>query len=268
MRAVALGNSPYPRKMLAFHEAACELLGMAPAVDLQERAAIAERERLLAVKLPAAVIEWYSLRGALEVLAGATGDRALGATELGEPPDGWGGGPRELLRQGLLVIRVEHQGTCHWAVRLDDGADPRVLVEVGSRQDTPIWRLHAASFSDYVFTLAWDRQAFLLPYCLAAQDVRLDGRDLALLEQEFSQRQRTWAWPGHTNYRFERGDQRVVVWDGDQQADWSLLAGSAEGLAALAGRVWGCGELASSLYAPAAEMASEEVLAALRAARR
>jgi hypothetical protein len=265
MRAVVPDVAPYPRRMLRFHQSACDLLGLAPTVDLDERAAIAERERWLGVRLPAAVVEWYSLRGAMDVLAGATGDRALGAAELGEPSDGWGGGLTPLVRQGLLVIRVEHQGACHWAVRLDDGTDPRVLVEVGSQSNGVIWRLHAASFSDYVFTLAWDRLAFVLPYCLAAQDLPLERRDLALLEQEFAQRQRTWAWPGHTNYRFERGDQRVVIWEGDGQADWSLLAGSAEGLEALGRTLWDCGGLASSLYAPAGEPGSEEVLAALRA---
>jgi hypothetical protein len=251
--------------MLRFHQSACDLLGLAPTVDLDERAALTERERQLGVRLPAALVEWYSLRGAMDILAGATGDRALGAAELGEPPDGWGGGLTRLVDQGLLVIRVEHQGACHWAVRLDDGADPRVLVAVGARGDGAIWRLHAASFSDYVFTLAWDRLAFVLPYCLAAQDQPLERRDLAMLEREFTQRQRTWAWPGHTNYRFERGGQRVVVWEGDRQADWSLLAGSAEELAALGRTLWDRGGLSSSLYAPAGEPGSAKVLAALRA---
>jgi len=268
MRAVKPASAPYPPRMLQYHQAACDLLGLTPTVDLNERATIAERERQLGAKFPASVVEWYSLRGAPAILAGATGDRVLGAAELGEPPHGWGGGPQRLIHKGLLVIRVEHVGACHWAVRLDDGADPRVLIEVSSPADAVIWRLHAASFSDYVFTLAWDRLAFVLPYCLAAQDLPLDRRDLALLEREFVQQQRTWAWPGHTNYRFARGDQRVVVWDGDGQADWSLLAGSAEGLAALGRTLWNRGELASSLYAPAGEPASQAVLAALRAAHR
>jgi hypothetical protein len=255
--------------MLRFHQATCELLGMPPVVDLPSRAAIAERERQLGVKLPASVSEWYSLPGAINVLVGATDDYAMRIEELGEPFDGWGKGPRDLVREGLVVIRIENQGVCSWAVRLDDGADPRVLIEVDSKPDAVIWRLHAASFSDYVLTLAWDGLAFGLPFGLAAQDSPLERHDLALLEREFEQRDRTWGWPGHTNYRFERGDQRVIVWDGEGQADWWLLAPTAEALAGLARTLWDCGGLASSLYAacrdPGVQDVAEEVLAALRA---
>jgi hypothetical protein len=255
--------------MLRFHQATCELLGMPPVVDLPSRAAIAERERRLGVKLPASVAEWYSLPGAINVLVGATDDYAMRIEELGEPFDGWGKGPRDLVQEGLLVIRRENQGVCNWAVRLDDGADPRVLIEVDSKPDLVIWRLHAASFSDYVLTLAWDRLAFGLPFGLAAQDSPLERHDLALLEREFEQQDRTWGWPGHTNYRFERGEGRVIVWDGEGQADWWLLAPTAEALAGLASTLWSCGGLASSLYAacrdPTVQDVAEEVLAALRA---
>jgi hypothetical protein len=255
--------------MLRFHQATCELLGMPPVVDLPTRATIAERERRLGVKLPASVAEWYSLPGAVNVLVGATDDHAMRIEELGEPFDGWGKGPRDLLEEGLLVIRTENQGVCNWAVRLDDGVDPRVLIEVDSKPDLVIWRLHAASFSDYVLTLAWDRLAFGLPFGLAAQDSPLERHDLALLERGFEQQDRTWGWPGHTNYRFERGEGRVIVWDGEGQADWWLFAPTAEALAGLASTLWSCGGLASSLYAacrdPAVQDVAEEVLAALRA---
>jgi hypothetical protein len=255
--------------MLRFHQATCELLGMPPVVDLPSRAAIAERERQLGVKLPASVAEWYSLPGAVNVLVGATDDHAVRIEELGEPFDGWGKGPRDLVGEGLLLIRTENQGVCHWAVRLDDGADPRVLIEVDSKPDAVIWRLHAASFSDYVRTLAWDALAFGLPFGLAAQDAPLERHDLALLEREFVQKDRTWGWPGHTNYRFERGDQRVIVWDGAGQADWWLFAPTAEALAGLARTLWDCGGLAASLYGACRDASvqdvAEEVLAALRA---
>jgi hypothetical protein len=98
--------------MLRFHQQTCELLGIDPVVDAAARAAISDRERRLGVRIPAAVVEWYMLGGAdaVVVLAGANDDYALGIEELGEPFDGWGGGRRDFVREGLLVIRIENQG--------------------------------------------------------------------------------------------------------------------------------------------------------------
>jgi hypothetical protein len=189
-----------------------------------------------------------------------------------------GSGRRDFVGEGLLVIRIENQGVCHWAVPLDDGDDPRVLVEVDSPPDRLAWQLHAPSFSEYVFTLAWDRLAFGLPDGLAAQDEPLGQQDLALLEQRFVQRPSTYAWPGRVNYRFERGDQRVVVWNADGfdhddpraefggQADWWLHAGTAASLASLARELRGCGGLATRLYAVSGGSAAEQVVSDLRAA--
>ena len=252
---------------------------MDPVVDEAARAAISDRERRLGVTIPAAVAEWYTLGGAdaVEVLAGSNDDYALRIEELGEPFDGWGGGRRDFIREGLLVIRIENQGVCYWAVPLDDGDDPRVLVEVDSPPDRLLWQLHAPSFSAYVFTLGWDRLAFGLPYGLAAQDQPLGERDLALLEQRFVPQPSTYAWPGRVNYRFERGDQRVMVWNADGfepddpraefggQADWWLHAGTATSLASLAGELRGCGGLATRLYAISGGSAAEQVISDLRA---
>jgi hypothetical protein len=264
--------------MLRFHQATCELLGMVPLVDKAARAAIDDRERRLGVKIPAAVAEWYRLRAAVEILAGDSADDVVAIGELGEPFDGWGSGRRDFVREGLLVIRIENQGVCHWAVPLEDGDDPRVLVEVDSPPDRLVWQLHAPSFSGYVFTLAWDRLAFGLPYGLAAQDGPLGQQDLALLEQRFVRRPSTYAWPGRVNFRFERGDQRVVVWNADGfdhddpraefggQADWWLHAGTAASLASLAGELRGCGGLATRLYAVSGGAPAEQVVSDLRAA--
>ncbi len=250
---------------------------MVPVVDEAARAAISDRERRLGVKIPAAVAEWYPLRGAVEILVGASDDEAVGLEELGEPLDGWGGGRRDFVREGLLIIRIENQGVCHWAVPLDKGDDPQVLVEVDSPPDRLLWQLHAPNFSGYVFTLAWDRLAFGLPYGLAAQDQPLGQQDLALLKRRFVQRPSTYTWPGRVTYRFERDDQRVVVWNADgfdhddpraefgAQADWWLHAGTGASLASLARELRGCGELATRLYAVSGGAAAEQVVSELRA---
>jgi hypothetical protein len=162
-------------------------------------------------------------------------------------------------------------------VPLDDGDDPRVLVEVDSPPDRLVWQLHARSFSGYVFSLGWDRLAFGLPYGLAAQDQPLGEGDLALLEQRFVRRSDTYAWPGRVNYRFERGDQRVVVWNANGfepddpraelggQADWWLFAGTVTSLASLAGELRGCGGLAERLYAVSGGSAAAQVVSELGA---
>jgi len=252
--------------VLRFHQATCQLLAMSPVVDEAARAVIDDRERRLGVSIPAAVAEWYGLRGAVDVLAGANGDHPRSAARLGEPSGNWGGAPRDLVREGLLVVCTENQAVCHWAVPLDEGPDPQVLVERGDSGQEPVWQHHAPSFSDYVFALAWDRVAFALPYGLAAQDVPLRTEDVGRLERGFVQRQRTYAWPANTSYRFERPEQRVVIWDGDRQADWWLLAATEQALASLARQLWGCGQLATSLYGCGHNgQRAEEVVARLRA---
>ena len=252
--------------VLRFHQATCQLLAMSPVVDEAARAVIDNRERRLGVSIPAAVAEWYGLRGAVDVLAGANGDHPRSAARLGEPSGNWGGAPRDLVPEGLLVVCTENQAVCHWAVPLDEGPDPQVLVERGDSGQEPVWQHHAPSFSDYVFALAWDRVAFALPYGLAAQDVPLRTEDVGRLERGFVQRQRTYAWPANTSYRFERPEQRVVIWDGDRQADWWLLAATEQALASLARQLWGCGQLATSLYGCGHNgQRAEEVVARLRA---
>lgn len=154
---------------------------------------------------------------------------------------------------------------------MDDGDDPRVLVEVDCSPDNLVWQPHASSFSEFVFTLAWDRLAFDLPYGLAAQDEPLRQPDLALLEQRFVRQPFTYAWPGQTNYRFERGDQRMVIWNADgfqpddrragfRQADWWLYASTVGSLASLARELCDCGGLSRSLYSVSGGPAAERVV--------
>jgi hypothetical protein len=57
--------------VLRFHQATCQLLAMSPVVDEAARAVIDDRERRQGVRIPGAVAEWYVLRGAVDVLAGA-----------------------------------------------------------------------------------------------------------------------------------------------------------------------------------------------------
>jgi hypothetical protein len=49
--------------VLRFQQATCQLLAVSPVVDEAARAVLDDRERRLGVRIPAAVAEWYGLRG-------------------------------------------------------------------------------------------------------------------------------------------------------------------------------------------------------------
>jgi hypothetical protein len=124
--------------MLRFHRATCQLLAMSPVVDEAARAVIDDQQRRLRVRIPAAVAEWYGLRGAMDVLEGAYCSHPSGADRLGEPFENWGGAPRDFIHEGLLVFCTENQGVCNWAVPLEQGPDPQVLARVSG---LCVWKL-------------------------------------------------------------------------------------------------------------------------------
>jgi hypothetical protein len=254
--------------MLRYHHAAGQVLEVTAVVDEAARAAVVKQERRLGIRLPSAVAEWYALPELQELVAAGSNDSHYGLAELGRPYQGWGDGTRDFLAEGLLLIRAENQGVCHWAVPLGEGDDPPVLVEVDSDPDELEWQVYARSFTEYAFTLAWDFRAFAMPHGVAAQELRLRPEDRLLLEDRFHQRPQTYAWPGSVNYRFERPGQRVIVWDAPpphpaEQTDWWLLADTVEALRDLITQLWRCGELARRLYSTSGADA-EDVLTDLR----
>lgn len=202
---------------------------------------VADAEERLGASLPDALADWYALSGAAEFLARTSDDTLATVERLGA------GKPFEVGNDGLLVIGVENQGVCEWAVSVRDGADPAVLVafDPGCSES---WQVHAAHFSEYVQALVWDELTFALPYRLAAQDVPPSSRELRLLRSAFHEQVTTFTWPARDNYRFERPGQRLLIWAGDGQADWYLCGATATDLSLLAADLWGCGNLNETLY--------------------
>lgn len=234
---------------LRFHQAAVELLPEAPQFSPENANLLDAREKKLGIAFPAAVREWYSLEGPDDLLrehSNADFPTALG--DLGEPiPDWYGSGTRDFVAQKLLHVLNENQGSANWAVRLDGGDDPEVVVEVETAPDE-VWLPHVEKFSAFIFTRIWDWR--LYPFQLQARDGKLESRDLGFLRKNLQEGPRTYHWPGRTNHRFTGPGGRVLVWDDEEgQADWHLLAESEGGLEALARTVWGCGGLKGSLQA-------------------
>lgn len=233
--------------MTSYHSESCARLRLPVAPDRRALAALARRERELGFPLPGALAEWYALPQLVGYLAARNPADFVPVEDVEEV-------------DGRLVIAQENLGMCTWAVPLDERDDPPVLVEVDLAPGS--WQPHARSVSAYVAALAWDAdlESGLL---LMAHNPRVRAADLVLLRRRFTEAGSTHVWPARTTYRFERGGDRVVVWDREDGSDWCLRSDSAAGLAALARELWECGDLAEQLYAPADE-AANRVLSELR----
>jgi hypothetical protein len=165
----------------------------------------------------------------------------------------------EFIRAGLLVVMIENQGVCTWAVKLDGADDPPVVVEVDSRRSASSpsevrWEPCAVSFSTFMYCRAWDHGLNGKLVMAFAQDKALAPSDLEFLHSHFSEGPRTHGHAGATNYRFFTDSSAILIWDQEDYerggaADWWLVASSEEALRDLLHTVWHCGSLNETLYA-------------------
>lgn len=99
--------------------------------------------------LPGAVREWYTIDGASELLRRGLDAQGIAIEELGAPCTGFSEEPLDLVPEGRLLLLVENQGVCSWALRLDGSDDPPVDIEYDSMPE-PEWQPFAPSFSAFV----------------------------------------------------------------------------------------------------------------------
>jgi hypothetical protein len=233
-----------------FHRAVLARLGVQPVVDDAAMRALNERAAVLGITFPASFVEWYGMRDGIELLRrNSNADDPVTIAHLGEPSKWRWDEKRDLIREGLLLFMFENQAVCVWALRLDGDEDPPVLV---ARDPDLEWRPCAERFSTFMACQAWDHAEIWDEagerILLQAQDEPLSDDDLAFLRSRFDEAPTTHGWPGDNQYRFERGDHRVLVWDGEEQADWWITATSEDDLAELATELWECGNLHASLW--------------------
>lgn len=250
--------------MLHFHAKAFALLPSVPAVSAMHTDLLSAREAELGLRWPASIREWYSLEGAVELLRRhSNDDDPVPIERLGAPVAPWYGETcRDFLSKSLLLIMLENQGVCNWAVQLDGSPDPPVVVAVDTAPDE-LWLPATQSFSEFVYCQIWDHAH--MSACCAAQEPALALDDLAYLRSRFQQGPTTYGWPGSANYRFTTPWGRILIWYADHHgADWYLSASSDHDLAQLLRAIWQCGTLAKSLYGCGCE--GEECLAQARLA--
>jgi hypothetical protein len=247
-----------------FHQEALQRLGLEYVADPGRIAALTERSAALRVTLPASFLEWYGMRDGIELLRrNSNTDDPVAIERLGTPLQWCWDEPHDLVAERLLLFMVENQGVCIWALQLDAGDDPPIVV--ASDPDLE-WGPCAERFSTFIACQIWDHMEVCCEsehrILLGAQASQLERADLAFLRSRFSEKATTHGWPGDNQYRFERGDSRLLVWDGDGQADWWVSAATEASLEDLVREIWGCADLTSSLWSH--DPRGENVLRTLR----
>ncbi len=235
--------------VVRFHARTLKLLNVAPGISDSAVADLDAVETRISRKLPASVREWYSLHGACELLRRYSNDDwPLEVRELGVPrKDTHGGGPHDLLARDLVAFRYENQGVCVWAFGLDGTDDPPAYVDFDSQFKT--WTRCSPTFSERLYAWIWDYAKVLTNDLLVqAQNKPLSETALSILRSNLDAGPETFGWPGHTQYRFSKGDQKLLIWASDDQADWWLTADREESLQALIEAVRQCDQVGQSLW--------------------
>jgi hypothetical protein len=123
--------------------------------------------------------------------------------QLAQPLERWPG--YDPFDEELLPFMIESQGVCVWAVRLDAGDDPPVVVEVDSGTP-PRWRRCADRFSCWLKCQVLDRTLWQSSWFFA-QAAPMSPEVLSRLRRCFEEGSQTYGWPGETNYRFYNADR-------------------------------------------------------------
>lgn len=223
----------------SYHSATFELLGFEPEHCAHATKLVAEAEARLGFGLPESVRDWYCRRRAIELMEeNSNSDHPISLERF-----------RTFSWQAhrLLPFRIENQGVCTWAFLLDRSDDPPVYVDVESNGKQ--WHLAAPSFSQFLSSCVWDyTRVFLQPGLLQAQNRPLSDPALTFLRRHFSERAATFAWPGHTQYRFCDSKGAILIWASEDQSDWFIASSDTKGLEAILNAIWTVDELADSLY--------------------
>jgi hypothetical protein len=236
-----------------FHEEPLQRLSVQYALDPAAMRALNKRAFALDIAFPASFFEWYTMRNGVALLrTNSNDDEPIEIDSLGTPFQWRWPEKRDLVDEGLLLFMVENQGVCVWALRLDRGDDPPVVV---ARDPDLQWRPCAASFSTFIGCQVWDHSELWVGtepggrrILLQAQDAPLRPDDLHFLRECFQEKPTTHGWPGENQYRFEGDEARLLLWDGEDQADWFITATTEAGLVKVASDLWNCGSLRTVLW--------------------
>jgi hypothetical protein len=202
--------------------------GLEPVDDAGARAFTAAFHERLGRAVPVDVRRYAAFPGLGRELARACDAQAVFPELLQPATTDLGPG----LRGNELWLMTENQGVCVWAVPLDQGDHPPVLV-AGDLQDLPTARVYAPDLDTFVAAWAWDRACAEGMPLIQAQAAPLDRATEEFLRSHLRERVSTWAWPSRRTLRFESSEGlRISLWDDADQCDWQLSGPSVSVVAA------------------------------------
>lgn len=225
--------------MASFHTSTFRHLGIEPRLSVTALSEVTRAEQRLGFRLPAAVREWYGYDDAVEILEEHSNQ---------DPPIPVGEfAVLQWKSHQLIPFRIENQGVCVWSIMLDGSDDPPVYVDVDSNGTE--WRILAPTFSAYVYACVWDYEVVFGKHGLAqAQNKPVSGEAIAELERSFVPQPSTHGWPGSTQYRFAGKAHAILIWSGEDGADWFVGAGDEISLESALRTVWQLDGVGDSFY--------------------
>ncbi|MFC4046612.1 hypothetical protein ACFO1B_50070 [Dactylosporangium siamense] len=167
----------------------------------------------------------------------------------------------------VLVIARENQGVVSWGVPLGDPSPP-VLVGGNLGDPTPDrmgTQVYAPSVDAFVSARRWDQSCLAGQPLVQAQADVLDADVLAVLRAGFGEVAATAGWPGHTQYRFEGPNVRLMLWSGLHQCDWWLSGADHDALADCVPHLMALSNLREAFWS--SDPGGDAVLKDVRAAR-
>jgi hypothetical protein len=193
----------------------------------------------LGIQVPAEVERLMTTQVAAEI-AGVFGDGIVYPERVvvDTPESNWYGTGRRFPHWPgeVLVLSHECQSVCSWGVPL--GRDSCEVLVGGSLLDAGDATVrYAASVADFIAARRWDQQCFHRDPVLQAQAPELDEASLVRLEGLLSPALSTAGWPGSSQFRFEGGGVRVMLWTQKGQCDWWISAASEAQLMAFTARL-------------------------------
>jgi hypothetical protein len=204
-------------RAMRWHNDALRIAGRSPSPLATAEAGVQALEARLGFTLPAALRELLVTDIWPEFLHEFSNcGEPLTVAEMGTAKVQWRN--YDVRAAGILPFMRENQHVCTWALPLNLGDDPPVLVEVDSG-DPPNWQTAAATFSMWVRCQVEDR-LLLKRAMFAAQAEPLSESSRAALSERFALGQPTSAWPAREVLRLHGDLGDLLLWNADDQCDW------------------------------------------------